>query len=159
MRRTNARREKEKRKRLNARERLNKTGGHSKEREKESPTRIKVVDGQTFRDPQANVCKLRPLRPHWRLPFYRGREKGWKKEMALVRGEKARGKEKEQETVRSTIVRVSKRNTSRRERTRITIRTKYNKMRKREREKWKERDERIYRNIEARGRHSNDQLA
>lgn len=29
--------------------------------------------------------------------------------MALVRGEKAGGKEKEQETVRSTIVRISKR--------------------------------------------------
>lgn len=156
--RTNARREKEKRKRLNARERLNKTGEHSKEREKESPTRIKVVDGQTFRDPQANVCKLRPLRPHWRLPFYRGREKGWKKEMALVRGEKARGKEKEQETVRSTIVRISKRNKHKQKReNKIKMGTKYNK--KREREKWKEKNERIYRNIEARGRHSNDQLA
>lgn len=55
---------KKERKRQNVRERLNEAGGHSREREKELPMRVKAADGQTFRDPQASVCKLRPVRPH-----------------------------------------------------------------------------------------------
>lgn len=52
--------------------------------------------------------------------------------MALVRGEKARGKEKEQETVRSTIVRISKRNKHKQKReNKIKMGTKYNKKRER----------------------------
>lgn len=54
--------------------------------------------------------------------------------MALVRDEKARGKEKEQETVRSTIVRISKRNKHKQKReNKIKMGTKYNKKRERER--------------------------
>lgn len=82
------------RKKEKERGRKSEAGRRSKEREEESSARVEAADGQTLRDPQAGVFKLRPLR---RLPFYCGRENGWKKGMMLVRGGKARGKERKRQ--------------------------------------------------------------
>lgn len=69
------------------RRRKNEAGRRSKEREEESSARVEAADGQTLRDPQAGVFELCDRSA--RLSFCRGREKGWKKGMMLVRGGKA----------------------------------------------------------------------
>lgn len=82
------------RKKEKERGRKSEAGRRSKEREEESSARVEAADGQTLRDPQAGVFKLRPLR---RLPFCRGRENGWKKGMMLARGGKPGGKERKRQ--------------------------------------------------------------